>query len=120
MSKRLRALGVTAFIAAVYFGAAYVGLTLATVGRSVTLVWPPTGIALAALFLLGRRCWPGVALGAFLVNALTPGLPAPAAAGIAAGNTLEALAGASILLWLGVDRALARARDVVALMVGAG
>jgi CheY-like chemotaxis protein len=61
-------------LTAVYFAAAKVGLLLATVGAQVTLVWPPTGIALAALLLGGPRLWPGVVLGATLVNAST-GVP---------------------------------------------
>ena len=35
---------------------------------SASAVWPPTGIAVAALILFGRELWPGVALGAFVVN----------------------------------------------------
>src|SRR5262249_41361251 len=60
-----------ALLAAVYFGAARVGLSMAFVAEQVTAVWPPTGIALAALLLLGYRAWPGIALGAFLANATT-------------------------------------------------
>lgn len=103
-------------LAAAYLAAARLGLKVATVGRSVTLVWPPTGISLAALFLLGRRYWPGVALGAFLVNALTPGVPVPAALGMAAGNTLEAVIAVTALHWLGMNRTLGRMRDVLALV----
>ena len=47
--------------AVVYFGAAKLGLAMATVAEQVTAVWPPTGIALA-LLLLAPRCWPGVLL----------------------------------------------------------
>ncbi|HZN94730.1 MAG TPA: MASE1 domain-containing protein, partial [Myxococcales bacterium] len=79
MGRRLRTLGVVVGLSAAYYVAARVGLSVATVERSVTLVWPPTGIALAALFLLGRRHWPAIMLGAFAVNALTPGVPALAA-----------------------------------------
>ena len=79
-----------ALLAAVYYAAARLGLRYASIGQSISLVWPPTGIALAALVLLGPGAWPGVALGAFLANAATP-IPLPAAAGIAAGNTLEAV-----------------------------
>src|SRR5262245_5336570 len=82
--------------AAVYFGAAKVGLTMAFVAEQVTAVWPPTGIALVALLVFGYRAWPGIALGAFLANATT-NAPLPTAAGIALGNTLEALAGAWLL-----------------------
>ncbi|HYC33707.1 MAG TPA: MASE1 domain-containing protein, partial [Gemmatimonadales bacterium] len=80
-------------LAAVYFGAARLGLGFATVGESITLVWPPTGIAMAALAALGPRYWPAVAVGALLANLVTP-LPPAAAAGIAVGNTLEAVLGA--------------------------
>ena len=58
-------------VAVVYFVAAKLGLTLATVGGTVTLVWPPSGVAVAAMLLCGRRVWPGVAIGAFLANATT-------------------------------------------------
>ncbi len=83
-------------LAALYYVAATIGLRYASIGPSVSLVWPPTGIALAALTALGLRYWPGIALGAFLANAATP-IPLLAAAGIAAGNTLEALLGAYLL-----------------------
>ena len=61
-------------LAGVYYGAAKLGLELAFETPSVTAVWPPTGIALAALVLGGYRLWPGVALGAFLANSWT-GVP---------------------------------------------
>src|SRR5262245_53432274 len=72
------------------------GLMMDPVGRFATLVWPPTGLALAALFLVGTRAWPGVALGAFVTN-LWLGAPALVASGIAVGNTLEAVVGVSML-----------------------
>jgi PAS domain S-box-containing protein len=105
------------FLAAVYFGAAKLGLTVAFVAEQVTAVWPPTGIALAALVLFGYRAWPGIALGAFLANATT-NAPLATAAGIALGNTLEALAGAWLLRRLvQFDPALGRVKDVLGLVV---
>src|SRR5438093_11941774 len=83
-------------IAAVYYGAAKLGLTLAFAAPSVTAIWPPTGIALAAVLLWGYRVWPGVALGALLANSWT-GVPFYTVAGITVGNTLEALVGAYLL-----------------------
>jgi len=83
-------------LAALYYGAARLGLHYASIAQSISLVWPPTGIALAALVALGLRYWPGIALGAFLANATTP-VPAAAAAGIALGNTLEAVVAAWLL-----------------------
>jgi PAS domain S-box-containing protein len=106
-----------AFLAAVYFGAAKLGLTMAFVADQVTAVWPPTGIALAALLLFGYRAWPGIALGAFLANATT-NAPLPTAAGIALGNTLEALVGAWLLRRrVQFDPALGRVKDVLSLLV---
>ena len=61
-----------AVLAAVYYGAAKLGLNLAFESASVTAIWAPTGIALAAVLLWGYRVWPGVAL---------PGLPSPAGGG---------------------------------------
>ena len=79
-----------------YYGAARLGLRYAAIGPSISLVWPPTGIAFAALTLFGSKYWPGVTLGAFLANAATP-VPLLAAAGIALGNTLEAIVAAYLL-----------------------
>jgi class 3 adenylate cyclase/integral membrane sensor domain MASE1 len=80
-------------LAAVYFGAGKFGLSLAFVNASASAVWPPSGLAFAALLLWGGRLWPGVFLGAFLVNITTQGSLATTL-GIAMGNTLEALVGA--------------------------
>ncbi|HTC23054.1 MAG TPA: MASE1 domain-containing protein [Gemmatimonadales bacterium] len=83
-------------LAAIYYAAARLGLRYASVGESVSLVWPSTGIAFAALTLLGLRYWPGVMLGAFLANAATS-VSLTAAIGIAVGNTFEGLLGAFLL-----------------------
>jgi integral membrane sensor domain MASE1/anti-sigma regulatory factor (Ser/Thr protein kinase) len=107
-------------VAAAYYGSAKLGLSLAFESGSVTAVWPPTGIALAAVVLWGYRVWPGVALGAFLANAWT-GVPLYAVLGITTGNTLEALAGAYLLQrFAGFRPSLERVRDVIALVVLAG
>src|SRR5258706_11757000 len=89
------ALGVALLFLAYFFTARF-GLLLDAVSGFATLVWPPTGIALAALLLFGRRLWPGVLLGAASVN-LIAGASLPVALAIGAGNTLEALAGAALL-----------------------
>src|SRR5262249_62073153 len=104
-----------AVLAGAYYGTAKLGLDLAFETTSVTAVWPPTGIALAALLLWGYRLWPGVALGAFLANSWT-GIPLYAVLGITLGNTLEALAGAYLLRrFAGFRPSLERVRDVIAL-----
>jgi PAS domain S-box-containing protein len=101
----------------IYMGTAMLGLSLDAVGGIATVVWPPTGIALAALTLCGYRLWPGIMLGAFVVNAWV-GAPLLAASGVAAGNTLEALLGAFLLRRVIRFRpALDRLQDVLGLVV---
>jgi PAS domain S-box-containing protein len=92
----LRDASQVALLGAVYWATAWIGLHYVTIGHSVSLVWPPAGVAFAALVLVGPRIWPGVTIGAFLANVMTP-VPLFAAAGIALGNTGEALLAAVIL-----------------------
>src|SRR5580692_4637566 len=92
----LRDLPVLLPLGALYFLAGKWGLTLASVQANATAVWPPTGIALAAFLLMGSRVWPAVFLGAFFVNLTTSGTVATSA-GIALGNTLEALVGCALV-----------------------
>ena len=106
-------------MAVAYFATAKAGLELAGMTPSVTAIWPPTGLALAALVLGGRRLWPAVAAGALAANATTD-VPLYTALGIAVGNTLEAVAGASLLAWTGFRPKLERLRDVFSLFVLAG
>ena len=80
-------------LAASYFVLGKLGLRLAIVHPSATAVWPPSGIALASILLLGYWVWPGIFLGAFAVNLTTTG-SFLTVTGIASGNTLEAVAGA--------------------------
>jgi diguanylate cyclase (GGDEF)-like protein/PAS domain S-box-containing protein len=85
-----------AALAAGYLAAAKFGFTMAFAAEQVTLVWPPTGIALSVLLLFGRDLWPGILLGAFIAN-VTSHEPVLVAAAIAGGNTLEAVIAASLL-----------------------
>ena len=100
----------------VYIASAKMGLSLAFVAEQVTVVWPPTGIALSALLIFGFRIWPFIAAGAFIAN-ITNNTPALTSLGIAAGNTLEAIAGAYLLTRLvGFRPSLDRFRDVFGLI----
>lgn len=67
-------------------------LQLASVHISSSPVWPPAGLAIGALALWGLRLWPAVFVGAVVANAVTSG-HVPSSLAIAAGNTLEAVAG---------------------------
>ena len=111
-----RFLAILLGVAVVYFAAARLGLALAGPLQHVTLVWPPTGVAFAALLLLGRRAWPGVLAGAFAANA-AQGEPLVTAAAIAVGNTACGVVGATLARRLADMRpALGRIRDVAALI----
>jgi signal transduction histidine kinase len=100
-------------VAALYFAAAKASLALAIPPGYATAVWPPSGIALAAMLLLGARHWPGVWLGAALAN-FTIEHSAPLAAAIATGNTLEAVVAAFLVQrYVGAPYRFARGEDVV-------
>lgn len=79
-------------VASAYVAGGKAGLLVAGPNPSVSAVWPPTGIAIAALLLGGSELWPAVFAGAFVVNFTTTGDLA-STLGIATGNTLEALIG---------------------------
>ncbi len=113
--------GKIAAFALLYMLTALAGLKLGTISGFATLVWPPTGIALAVLLLGGSRLWPGIFIGALAANLLT-GAPIPVALGIAIGNTLEAVAGVFLLHRLqGFRLSLDRVRDAIGLiLVSAG
>jgi integral membrane sensor domain MASE1 len=116
---RLGALEDTRFLAGVtalfgfYLGTAKLGISLDVAHGVITPAWAPSGISLAVLVLFGRRYWPGVFLGAFAANA-TSGVSALLAAGIAVGNTLEAVGGAYFLSRAAFRPSLGRVRDVLA------
>src|SRR5687767_711962 len=104
-------------VGVVYVAAARMGFLVAFAAEQVTTVWAPTGIALSALLLWGRRLWPAIWLAAFAANA---GADAPlwTAAMIATGNTLEAVVGASLLSRArGFDPALRRVADTMRFIV---
>jgi signal transduction histidine kinase/CheY-like chemotaxis protein len=72
------------------------GLSLHSVYTVATLIWAPSGIALATFVLYGSRVWPAVFAAALMVNA-TVGAPLLVALGIGAGNTLGPWLGAKFL-----------------------
>jgi len=99
-------------LALIYFVAGKLSLQLAFLHKSASPVWPPAGIALAALLVLGFRVWPALFVGAFLVNLTTLG-NIWTSLGIASGNTLEALCGAWLVnRFAGGARVFDRPQDV--------
>ena len=110
----LRYLPLTTFLVfVVYLVSAKFGLASAVVHPSATAIWPPTGIALAALILFGYPLWPGIFLGALFANLTTAG-SIWTSTGIAVGNTLEALVGAYLVnRFAGGRRVFDRPQDVL-------
>lgn len=108
----------TATLVLLYFLAGRLGLMFPAYGSHTTLIWLPTGIAVAALLRWGFKCWPGVTLGALAVT-LSLGLAVPVALGIALGNTAAPLLAAWLLQRATFHPTLNRQRDILLLAVAA-
>ncbi len=106
------------FLALAYFVTGRLGLLLPAFGSEITLLWLPTGIAVAALLRWGFACWPGIALGALAVN-LAVRASWPMALGIAVGNTLGPLLTAWALQRMKFHSVFDRARDILLLAAAA-
>lgn len=105
-------------IVAIYFVAAKIGLLLAFINESVSPVWPPTGVAIAAMLWFGYRATPGVFLGALLANYLLTDVPLAPSLVIAVGNTLEAVTALYLVRRLAESRnPFNRAFDVLKFVV---
>lgn len=103
-------------IALAYYAAARLGLGLALVRGQITPIWPPTGIALVAILVMGPRVWPAITIAALAVN--LPIGPNPlSAATIAVGNTLAPLASAWLMRRSGFRLELDRLRDAASIIV---
>src|SRR5438270_12045866 len=90
-------LALIAIVLVSYFLAGKLGqATSAFRSGTIGPVWPAFGVALAAVLLYGYRIWPGIFIGVFLVDFLSP-VPAVAALGQASGATLAAITGALLL-----------------------
>lgn len=106
------------YLAAVYLITGYLGLKAPSFGNNITLLWLPTGIAVAALIRFGYRLFPGIWVGAFLVNLLI-GSSAPTAASIAVFNTLAPLLTAWLLQRSHFNTEFSHRRDVIFLIAAA-
>jgi PAS domain S-box-containing protein len=81
-------------VAALYLTVATLSLRFASINPSATPIWPPTGLALGLILLMGYRVWPAILVGAIVTNYPTTGWLSLA---IGCGNTLEALVGVWLL-----------------------
>jgi signal transduction histidine kinase len=116
--------GGAVLLAAAYYGAAKLGQTLRYTA-SVSAIWPPAGLGIAALYLWGLRWWPGVLLGEILANAdlLLDGgtFPLGSLLGQFAGNVAEIVVGALLLRRLiGPNAAMDRVEQVGGMLVALG
>ena len=113
MSESARRVALLFGLAAVYYLAAKLGLRFAYINSSVTTIWPPAGIALAAFVLLGYGVWPAIIAGAFFANITTTGAVLPSI-GIAVGNTMEGLLAAFLVnRFARGGRVFDRVRDII-------
>ena len=113
-------LPVALLVAGLYFGAAQIGLSMMMSTKQAAAVWPPSGIAIAALLMVGVRVWPGIFLGALMVNATVPGEPLGMAAQMSVVNTLGMLIGYFVLRRVVDFKApMERTRDVFGLAAAA-
>ena len=103
---------------AFYFVGGIVGKESSFMSGSIALVWPPAGIALAAILLFGYRFWPGVAFGAVMF-AFMNGVPLGFfTLGTAIGNTVGAMVCAFLIRnFIKGEFTMERTRDVTIYIV---
>jgi PAS domain S-box-containing protein len=83
-------------VSLLYFAFAQIGFLFAIPGANITLLWLPSGLAMAGVVLLGNHAAAGVFAGAFLANYLAFGsgaddTPLQVALAVAAGNAAGSL-----------------------------
>lgn len=99
-------------ISLIYILSGQLGLAFASLHPNVTILWPPSGIALAVLLMFGYKTAPAIFLGAFIVNSITSGTLLTSF-GIATGNTIEAVVGAYLVTrFANGTRVFDRASDI--------
>ena len=66
--QRYRSIWAILAMMVLYIVSARIGMLLAVGESNVTIIWPPSGIALAAVLLAGPRVLPGIWLGYLVGN----------------------------------------------------
>jgi signal transduction histidine kinase len=120
----LRYVGGVLLVAAAYYGAAKLGQTLRYTA-SVSAIWPPAGLGIAALYLWGLRWWPGVFLAECVVNGELllddGGFPIGSLLGQQTGNMAEIVVGALLLRRLiGPNAGMDRVEQIGGMLVAVG
>ncbi|MBI3545153.1 MAG: MASE1 domain-containing protein [Gammaproteobacteria bacterium] len=96
MPLMLRRFMLIVALSLLYFAVGKFGLHFGFIHPLASAFWPPTGLAIAALLVFGKRIWPAIFIGAFLVNA-TGNISPFVAFVIAIGNTLEGVIAALLI-----------------------
>jgi PAS domain S-box-containing protein len=102
-----------------YVASAKAGLRLEAVGNYAAPVWPPTGIAVACVFLWGDAFVPVIFLATAAVN-FTVGDSVPIAFALGLGNAGEAFVAVTLLRQFGFRPTFERVRDVLVFVICAG
>src|SRR5436190_144341 len=105
-------------LTSVYFLGGMLGKAGAFMNGDIALVWPPAGIALAAILLFGYRFIPGVAFGAFVFSFMDGKPLGFFTVGTAIGNSVGAMI-CAYLLQKSVQfrNSFERVRDVASFVV---
>jgi diguanylate cyclase (GGDEF)-like protein/PAS domain S-box-containing protein len=129
-SCRFRCIFNILIVALAYFVTGKLGTFLAIPPGYATPIWPPSGIALASMLLLGYRVWPGIILGSFLVNfdtSLASGIPSEVLQSfvitfiIGTGAAIQAVVGAYLLKrFARFPNQLASEKDIFSFMLFGG
>ncbi|HEY3328131.1 MAG TPA: EAL domain-containing protein [Novimethylophilus sp.] len=103
-------------LSGLYLAGAQLGLEFAAFGGNVSLIWPPSGIALAAFLIYGLRMWPGVVIGAALSATISSHSPVFALGQIAASLSETLIAVLLLKRIRDFDFSLNRLPDVMGLI----
>jgi signal transduction histidine kinase len=111
--------GCLVVVAGLYYGAGKLGLAIAYLNGAVAAMWPPVGVGVGAIYLLGLRIVPAVVVADLLLGDYST--PVGTVVAQTVGNTVAVVAAALLLRRLiGSRTALDHVRDVLALFVVAG
>lgn len=116
INELLRWLFWVCLLAVAYFLFGLSGHFLTIPPSNAGAFWPPAGVALASLLLLGLKIWPGVFIGNFCISAWTWGTQPPEfflCLATATGATLAAVTGTLLIKrWVGFPTVLTEDRDI--------
>ena len=111
LRDRLRLIGLNVLFVAMYYGAARLGFLFSITQGNVSLIWIPSGLAVAALFVFGPSLVPGLIL-AIILKSIGPDDSIGGMALSAAGAVFQVFLAVYLMRRLRVHSAFSRIRDV--------